>query len=96
MRRRTDHLETRSRRQTDCERCPQVTGGEFTAEASVPVGPLEPSQSASVELQLLAQVSRDTLSHQVSLSLLEANAQVQLHFLPPFECSHRLHTCHQR
>ncbi|CAN8017882.1 unnamed protein product, partial [Ixodes persulcatus] len=89
-------LKARTPRRTDGERRPQVVGGEFTTEASVPVGPLEPSQSASVELQLLAQVSRDALSHQVSLSLLEANAQVQLHFLPPFECSHRLHTCHQR
>lgn len=76
----------------------KVAGAEFASEATVPVGPLDPFQITSVEVCVLAQVSRDALSHQVSLSLLgqDASARVQLHFLPPFECSHRLHTCHQR
>ncbi|CAN7938034.1 unnamed protein product [Ixodes hexagonus] len=76
---------------------PRVPGAEeFSVEGRARVGPLGPKEGASVELELLAQVSRDALSHQVALSLLGTEAQAQLHFLPPFECSHRLHTCHHR
>lgn len=83
--------------------------GDLAEECSAPTSRLCPSESTTLELSLLAQLMvpqrgpEAALPHQLTLFVRHAEDDtrdtsqvVQLHFLPPFSSSHRLHTCNQR